>query len=110
RIGDVVARPSCNRKQHAAIVVANMRQTSAIIGEQARGRGEARDWFLEVHRGGVLSCAGDDEREEIKVEGVAMVVRGSLGMAAVRRELTIQLRPQYLAANRGPTCAGGELG
>ena len=86
-----------------------MRQPAVVVGEQPRGRGEAVGGPFEVGGRGIASNPRDDEREEIEVQRVAVVVRRALAVTAVRGDLAIDLGHEDATADRGAAFGRREL-
>ena len=82
-VSNVVGRTAAQREQHAAVVVADVGDAAAIVGEQAGSERHVSDGFLE--RGGhrILGNACDGKRQQIEVERVAVIVRRSLAVPPV---------------------------
>ncbi len=58
----------------------------------------------------VGGAARGEQRQQVEVERVALVMRGPLGMAAVGKDLPLDLVQQDPAAGRDPAFAARELG
>src|SRR5207245_10260537 len=100
-VADIVDGAAAYWQQGSRVIVADVRQPSAVVGEQACGESEAAHGLLECRGGRVLRNPRDGERQQVKVEGVAMVVRRPLAVAAVRRNLAIDLVDENPAALLG---------
>ena len=100
-----------NRQQRPSIVVADVRDAAVVVREQPRCEGQACHGVCEHRRRfEVAGLSRGDQRERVEIEGVAVIVRGPLAVAAVGRDLTPDLLAEDGPADRGATPACGELG
>ena len=95
---------SGDRKQLAAVVIADERHASRRVGDVAQGGrhavGDAGERGFAPASSWV--SAGRGEREQVEVERVAVVVRRALGVKAVGEHLPIDLAHQDVAADPRP--------
>ena len=96
----VVRRAAGDREQRAAVVVTNVGQAAAIVGKQPRRSGQPRHGVFEPIGRRVAVEPRDDEREDVEVERIPVIVRRALGMAAVRADLPFDLIEENPAAER----------
>jgi hypothetical protein len=110
RVANVVTRSPGHRPQHAAVVVANKREATGIVGDGPCELGQPRHCIGETRDGlCVLRTSGRKEGEQIYVEGVSMIVSRALGVSTVGVYLPADLCQQDLAASQDPPIAGREL-
>ena len=86
-----------------------MGHATAVVGEQARGCGQPRDGLLEGGGGRVVVDAGDDQRQEIEIQGVAVIVGGAFAMSAVDGDLPHDFVEEDAPAGLHASAAGGQL-
>ncbi len=109
-IADVVTRSPRYWPQPAAVIITDKRQEAAIVGDGPCELRQPRDGIGETRDGlRVLRACGHEEREQIYIESVSMIVSRALGVSTVGVYLTADLLQQNVAASPDPAIAGREL-
>ena len=93
-----------------SVIVAEVRDAAAIVGEEPGRERQAGDRALErLRRRLVTGDPGDDQREQVEVERVALIVRRALRMAAVAVDLPVDFGDQDPAPDLPPSAAAAQF-
>src|SRR5438093_250586 len=69
-VADVIGGSPDHRQERSAIIVPQVREPAAIIGQEPGGEGQTRDRAFEYRGHGVARDTGNGPGEQIKVERV----------------------------------------
>ena len=109
-VANIIHAPRRQGAQDAAVVVPEVRQPAAVVGEQPRGERETADGALERVGHRIARDSRDDERERVEIECVAMVMRRPLAVTAVGGDLPFDFVDEHTTPDRLATGARRELG
>src|SRR4029079_19813845 len=87
----IVAWASGERRQCPTVIVAEMRQLTAVARKNASSERQPSGDALELRSARVAGHACNGERQQVEIERVLVIVRRSLAVAAVGRNLPVGL-------------------
>ena len=108
-VAEVVGRPAPERRERAAVVVADVWRPAGVVGQQPGGEREPAGRVIEERLPRVGRDSRNGQSEEIKIEGIPVVVRRTLAVAAVGGDLTVDFGNEDAPAGFGPPAAAAQL-
>ncbi len=101
-VPNIVRRSAADRKQRAAIVIADVRQAPRHVAQHSGGGGEPVEGPGKLIGAGVVRCPRDGECQEVEIQRVAVVVRRAFDVPPVGRHLPACLIEQHVPTEVGP--------